>query len=642
MRRILTTLFSTILLCAAGAAAARAYVLIPKPQRIIKEGASIKIDPAKVVLSDAMQKHDPRIVEGLREFFPKLTFGKRPAKPAPGAVFIHAATEMDAFAKEQCAAMGCAGINPAKFGAQEYFLGVRNAGGAAVVLILFKREKTENGVGDSYGEYYATRTLKQLYAGGAIPEISIRDWPETAVRGVLEGFYGKPWPDANRNTLIPWMGDLKMNIFLYTPKDDAKLRFGWRLKLSGKELEEVRALNEFAAGHFVKYCWSLSPGMSINFSSEKDQKSAYFKYKSVLEKGVRCFTIAFDDVGPTLSPYDRGKFATYWEGQMSFVNKVIGKLMDEYPDATFAFAPNDYWAELCHDSEYLRYVGEHLDKRLSIGWTGNKIIPPTVTPEDAKYYEYYIKRKPFLGDNYPVSDNITKDGGRISLGPLRGRDPRLHRYIRGFTANGAPLPEASKPAFMTIADFTWNPYNYDPDESWLRATKLIAGEDKYDTFFFFSKQSESGFIWPYEAMDLFEQTRAVLMAFQKKPDYKMEDRAPALRKTLERFAGIDREMETIRNPNNAALLDEIGAWIVKLNMYGDVGLKTLDLLERKYKGETVSAAEIDAVEKEWQEGEQNKAVITEMVMTNFLKPSLALLRGQEPPKPEKFKSLLSN
>jgi hyaluronoglucosaminidase len=634
--------FTAALFLAAFCAAAQAFVLMPAPQKILKQGGMIKIDPAKVVVSDRIAKDDPRIIAALKEIFPKLTIGKAPAKPATGSVFIHAAASPDAFVKQNCAAMGCAGINLSGFGPQEYFLGVRNNGGAASILILFKRTKTENGVADCYGEYYATRTLKQLVANGAVPEISIRDWPEFNVRGVLEGFYGKPWPDANRIAMIPWMGDLKMNIYLYTPKDDEKLRFGWRVPLSKKELQKVHDLNKMAADHFVKYCWSLSPGVSINFSSTKDMKSAYNKYKSALDQGVRCFTIAFDDVGPNLSPYDKGKFATYWEGQVSFVNIVIGKLMDEYPDATFAFVPNDYWGSLARGSEYLRYVGEHLDKRLSVGWTGNEIIPLTVFPEDAKLFAYFIKRKPFLGDNYPVSDNITKVGGRISIAPLRSRDPRLFRYVAGFAANGAPLPESSKPAFMTIADYTWNPFAYDPDESWLRATKLIAGEDKFDTFLFFSKQTESGFIWPYDAMDLFEQTRAIVMAFQKKPDYTMAAAAPALRKTFTRFSNIDTEMATIRNPYNAALLDELEQWILKLKMYGTVGLKTLDLLEKKSGGGGVSEADVAAVEKEWRDGEKNTSVMTEMVMSNFMKQALALLSDQEPPKPDKLKTLMSN
>lgn len=624
------------------AAAADAYVLLPAPQRILKEGKPVKIDAGKVVVSEAVSSHDPRVLNGLKEIFPALTVGaSRAASPAPGSVFIHAAETIDDFADANFPELKCSGVDPASFGPQEYFLGIRNAGGAVNVLILFKHAKVENGVSEYYGEYYATRTLKQLFENGTLPEISIHDWPDFHARGVLEGFYGKPWPDQPRLDMLPWMGDYKFNIFLYTPKDDHKLRLGWRLSLSEKELAEVKYINDLAAGHFVKYCWSLSPGMSISFSSDKDMKAAYRKYKSVLEVGVRCFTLAFDDVSPVLGPGDRDKFATYEEGQAAFTNKVVGRLLDEYPDATFAFVPNDYWGNLARESESLRYIGAHLDPRISIGWTGAKIIPDTVTPADAEFYAYYIKRQPFLGDNYPVTDNITLMGGRLSLGPLRGRDARLFRYVKGFAANASPLPETSKPAFLTIADYTWNPFGYDETRSWINTCKIIAGE-KYETFDFFSKQSESSFIWRYDAMDLFEQTRAVLMAYQKKPDYDMKTAAADLRKTFTRFAGIDKEMEAIRNPGNSAMLDEMKLWIGKLKMYGVVGNKALDLLERSFAGEKVPAAEIDAVEAEWKKGEENKATMTEMVGYNFILQSIALLRGQAPPAPEKLKTLMTD
>jgi hyaluronoglucosaminidase len=620
---------------------ADAYVLLPTPQKILKQGAPVKIDARKVVVSAAIGAHDPRVLKGLKEIFPALTVGKRPASPAPGSVYIHVAEKADDFANKTFPDLKCWGADPAAFGPQEYFLGIRKSGGALDVLILFKHAHTENGVSEYYGEYYATRTIKQLFENDTLPEIAILDWPDFQVRGVLEGFYGKPWLKQPRLAMLPWMGDYKFNIYLYTPKDDNKLRLGWRVSLSEKELAEVKNINDLAADHFVKYCWSLSPGMSINFSSDKDMKAAYRKYKSVLEVGVRCFTIAFDDVGPVLSPTDRGKFATYWEGQVAFTNRVVGKLLEEYPDATFAFVPNDYWGNLARESESLRYLGAHLDQRISIGFTGSKIIPDTVTPADAQLYTYYIKRQPFLGDNYPVTDNITLAGGRLSLGPLRGRDARLFRYVRGFAANASPLPETSKPAFLTIADYTWNPFAYDETRSWINTCKIIAG-GKYETFDFFSKQSESSFIWKYDAMDLFEQTRAALMAYQKKPDYDMKASAAALNKTFARFAGIDKEIESIRNPGNSAMLDEMKLWIQKLKMYGDVGLKVVAMLDRSYTGEKVSAVEIDAVEAEWKKGEENKAVMTEMVGSNFILQSLALLRGQALPAPEKLKTLMSD
>mgnify|MGYP001494946806 CR=1 FL=1 len=618
---------------------AAAYVLLPQPRNIIKEGQAITVDAGKVVVSTAIDSHDKRVLNGLKEIFPGLKVGD--AAPS-GGVFIHAAETMDAFAKKYCGDMGCENIDPGAFGPQEYFLGIIEDGGIVNILILFKHGYIEKGVGEYYGEYYATRTLKQLFENGTLPEISIHDWPDFEIRGVLEGFYGKPWPDDSRLEMLPWMADYKFNIYLYTPKDDHKLRIGWRSSLSEKELREIKELNDIAYNGYMKYCWSLSPGININFSSEKDMKAAYRKFKSVLEIGVRCFSLAFDDVGPNLSPNDRGKFDTYWEGQVKFSNRVIGKLWEEFPDATFAFVPNDYWGNLAPESESLRYLGENLDRRFTIGWTGNKIIPETVVAEDAVFYEYYIKRKPLLGDNYPVTDNITLAGGRLSMGPLRGRDGRLYRYVSGFVANGSPLPETSKPAFLTIADYTWNSMGYDADESWLKTCKLMFGEDSYEPFMFFSKQSESSFIWKYDAVDLFEKTRAVIRAYQNLPDYNMKDRAPALRELFRRFSNISGELEATRNEVNSKMLDEMPLWITKLEDYGNLGLRVLDMIEERHAGGDVYATDIDILEADWRKAEENKAVMTKMVMHNFLNTSIALLRDEGIPEPEKLKTLMTD
>jgi len=641
MKRLFFYLLAISAILSVTSTSAFSYVISPKPKKILFEGGPVYFDTDKAVASSALKNHDPRILDSLEEIFPALTVAGAPFAPEPGGIFIYVADSRDEFVENNCPKMFCSTIYPDTFGPQEYFLGIKKAKDHVAVLIIFNRNEVENGVGDSYGAYYATKTLKQLVGAGSAPEIAVHDWPDFGVRGILEGFYGKPWPDDGRLDMVDWMSDYKFNIFLYTPKDDHKLRFGWRLKLTDKELEEVKYINELASDNYVRYCWSLSPGVSINYSSEKDMKNAYFKFKSVIEgAGVKCFSLAFDDVGPTLTPYDQENYDTYWAAQVDFTNRVLGKLMDEYPDVTFAFVPNDYWGSLAMDSEYLRYVGEHLDQRLSIGWTGDEIAPDRIVAEDAEFYTRFIRRPPFLGDNFPVLDNVDRDSGRLALGPLTGRDPRLYRYVKGFAGNAMPLPLSSKPAYVTVADFAWNPFDYDAETSWVNAMKSLAGENYYEPLLFFAQQSRSSLIWKYDALELHERTRAVIRAMQDLPHYNMEECAPPLREMLRRFSGIGKELDQLRHGDLAGMLDEMQAWIDKLEAYGNVGLEALDLLEAKHSGGDIDAAQIDEVEKEWQKVEENKVVITRMVMHNFLKKSIALLRDEEVPEDEKLNSLL--
>lgn len=612
--------------------AARAYVLLPTPQKILFQGDTLPVGNEPIAVSSTIGD-DARILNSLKQIFNNTIVTPDPMSKQNKGVVVYAADKSDATTKSLCEKMLCADIDPAAMPAQGYFLGIRKIDGRVVVLILFSKP---------HGAFYATKTLKQLYENNSLPEISIHDWPDFEARGILEGFYGEPWPAAKRTAMIPWMADYKFNGYMYAPKDDHKIRFGWRVGFTEKELDRFKRDADLARENFVQYCWELSPGININFSNTDDLKRAYKKFKSIIDgAGIDCIILAFDDVGFALTSGDQGKFATYWEAQISFTNKLMGKLLEDYPALRVAFVPNDYWGNLVEESEYLRYVGEHLDPRLQFGWTGSKIIPETVTPADAQLYEYYIKRKPFLGDNYPVTDNVTK-GGRLSLGPLRGRDPALFRYVSGYAANAMPLPEASKPAFLTIADYTWNPFAYDAETSWKNAARVLGGDTGADALLFFFKQNESSLIWKYDALELFEAVRGLLRAFKKMPDYDFATYATRCNALFARFAGIDAELGTLSSPENAAMLDEMAPWIQKLKQYGELGQRTAALLESKYNGKAPAAADIDALEADWKTTEQNTATVTKMVMFNFMLRSLAALRDQPEPTAAQYKSLMTD
>lgn len=616
-------------LTAVSATAARGYTLVPTPQQVLREAGRITIDETKIVLSSKFKTQDPRVLRSLQAIFPKAVLSDQEYADVPGGVLIVAENSQDAI-DAACQDAVCEQAKPEDLPKQGYFLHVANQKDFALVLIGFNGEM---------GEFYATKTLKQLYENGTLPEITIRDWPDFEARGILEGFYGKPWPADKRLALIPWMADYKFDSYMYAPKDDNKTRFSWRSSFSDGDLRRLKEIADASRENFVQFCWELSPGLSAVYSSQKDIVFAYKKFKAVIGAGIDCIVLAFDDVGYNLLPADLGKFSTYWDAQMQFTNKLFGKLLEEYPKLRVAFVPNDYWGNLVEESEYLRYVGAHLDPRAQFGWTGNQIIPTTVMPEDAKMYEFYIQRKPFLGDNYPVTDNVNA-GGRLSLGPLRGRDPRLFRYVSGYAANAMPLPEASKPAFITIADYTWNPFAYDDDISWNKAMSVMGGDKGKDALMFFAKQSESSFIWKYDAIELFEDTRGILRGFQKLPDYSFDDYYKKCDALFSRYAGIETELKGVATPSTTPMIDEMQNWITKLEDYGVIGKETIVMLRTKYGGGDVPADKIDALEAKWNKAEENKAVMTKMVFFHFMQRALAVLRGQPEPKLEEFRSIM--
>ena len=78
---------------------------------------------------------------------------------------------------------------------------------------------------DERGAFYGIQTLRQLIespaaAGGKLPFVTVTDYPDLPLRGVVEGFYGTPWSHEVRLSLIDFYGRNKMNCYLYGPKDD--------------------------------------------------------------------------------------------------------------------------------------------------------------------------------------------------------------------------------------------------------------------------------------------------------------------------------------------------------------------------------------------------------------------------------------
>ncbi|MEW5947044.1 MAG: beta-N-acetylglucosaminidase domain-containing protein [bacterium] len=609
-----------------------AYVLMPSPQKLVEGEGVVRINPGAVFVSSGVKDHDRRAVRALTELFPGAGFTDKPvsALPAGSALIVSSIAED---LPEATGGGVPAGLSERQY-AQSYSLRVKPEGEGRVLV--------EITAAAPMGEFYALKTLKQLAAGaGEFPSVTIHDYPVFEGRGILEGFYGEPWEGEKRKAMIRWMADYKFNHYLYAPKDDPKLRFSWRMSYSEKELDEIGALAELARENFVDYCTSISPGISINFSREKDFELIVRKMKSVLDRGVNCVALAFDDVNPVLTPLDRGKFKTYWEGQVKFANRFIEAILEHKPGAEVGFVPNDYWGELCETSESLRYTGRHLDPRYTIGWTGNKIIPETVTPSDARYYEFFIRRTPILGDNYPVTDSVSTAGGRISLGPLRGRDPRLHKFISGYTANAMPLPYTSKPAYVTIADYTWNPYGYEPERAAADAWKALAGEARYEPFLFFSEQNASSFIWDHEAVELSEAARAFWMAYDGEFDYDFAEAEAALMKILRRFSTIGAELERAANPETAGIIEEMKPWIDKLTAYGRAGLIAAEQLSARFHGRNVDGGKLAELETLYAEAEKSKAVVTKTIMTNFLNRSVAALKDQPVPEEIPFRTIMT-
>ena len=92
------------------------------------------------------------------------------------------------------------------------------------------------------GGFYALQTLRQLASGGALPCCTVEDSPDVPLRGVVEGFYGRPWGTEGRLDLMDFMGRYKMNCFIYGPKDDPYHQGRWKEEYPADRIADFRRL----------------------------------------------------------------------------------------------------------------------------------------------------------------------------------------------------------------------------------------------------------------------------------------------------------------------------------------------------------------------------------------------------------------
>ncbi len=438
--------------CPSGAPIPAPPRLIPAPRSVFAWGEEVPVATVSVRGADAIEAAEVATMAAAR--------GLDVVDDGALRVEFHPAEAWSLLA-DACAFPGVTG---------SYYLAVSRDERGAVASVFAP---------DAAGRFHALKTLKQMIRRGEQPAVrvaTILDRPAMPIRGVIEGFYGDPWAPEARLTLIPLLADLKMNVFAYAPKGDWGISALWKAPLSEEDAARIRGVSEAASRQRMRVCWEVRPVLLLVFSSEEDFEAILAKFRAIASNGADCLILAFDDTEKFFYDEDQQVYDSYIEGLVDFANRLGQALRAEMPDAMLVFVPRDYWLNAPDAGTDLAYLGAHLDPVWEVAWTGNDIVSASITAADADAYEAVVRRKPFFGDNFPVTDDAHKTGV-LNLGPLTGRSPDLATGVSGVAYNASPLAFASLPGIATGADFAWNPDAYDPTRSLGAAALWIAGED---------------------------------------------------------------------------------------------------------------------------------------------------------------------
>ncbi|MFE9451260.1 beta-N-acetylglucosaminidase domain-containing protein [Streptomyces sp. NPDC006739] len=340
---------------------------------------------------------------------------------------------------------------------------------------------------DPDGAFHAAQTLAQLVrpvgspaARTALPAVRVRDWPATASRGVVEGFYGTPWSQRDRLDQLDFAARWKLDTYLYSPKYDPYLRDRWRDPYPADRLAELRALARRAADDHVSFVYALSPGPSVCYSSASDAAALIAKFRQLWDgAGVRAFAVPLDDIGVDrfncardAAVYGTGRGAV-GRAQADLLNKVRRQFLAPRTGAApLITVPTEY--DGARASAYKTALAGGLDRDVTVMWTGPLVVSPSLTAAQAREAAVLYGHQVMVWDNYPVNDYTATD---LLLGPYTGRDRSLPGAVAGVLANPMAQAAASEPALFSVAAYAWNPAAYRPADALDAGLAALAGGD---------------------------------------------------------------------------------------------------------------------------------------------------------------------
>jgi hyaluronoglucosaminidase len=288
-----------------------------------------------------------------------------------------------------------------------------------------------------------------------------------AHRGIVEGFYGPPWSHADRLWFLERMGRWGLNRYLHAPKDDPRHRAQWRDPYPGDAMDEFRELVERAGRAGVDAGFAISPGLSIQYSSERDLVALTDKFAGFRALGARFFGLCLDDVPTRLvHPSDRQAFGSLGAAHAAVARTVAEGLGG---DALLWVVPTDYLGT--EGTDYLEELAAGLPPEIEIGWTGRTVVSPSIVADEARRRAATLGRRLLVWDNYPVADGPMRN--MLHLGPFVGRDAGLAEYVSGLMLNPMQHARTSAVAVHTAAAYLRDPEAYDPEEAWRAALEEL-------------------------------------------------------------------------------------------------------------------------------------------------------------------------
>lgn len=257
--------------------------------------------------------------------------------------------------------------------------------------------------------------------------------------GIVEGFFGPQWPEADRKSYAEFLARAGGDFYIYAPKQDPHLRKKWREPWDEDYIQKLRTYAHTFHSHNTQFGVGFSPFGLGTVLTEEDKNALAEKLTILNNLGIDLLGLFFDDM-PVTENLARTQIECLKVVRHSFKNQII-------------FCPSFYTPDPILDKVFGKRPENYLEdvsvipQDVSIAWTGPKVISPEIPAEHLKEVTNTLKRKPFIWENLFANDG-PKNCKLLKLRPFTGRDAETAEWSEAFGFNMMNQPQLSKITYL--------------------------------------------------------------------------------------------------------------------------------------------------------------------------------------------------
>jgi len=225
------------------------------------------------------------------------------------------------------------------------------------------------------------------------------------VRGLVEGFYGKPYSKLQRDILLRYISKMHEGTYMYAPKNDVFHRLRWRDEYPAELWNELTSGMTLARSLGVRFIFGISP-----WGFRSDEVSLLRKKAlTAMGAGAAGVAVLFDDIPQQAD-------ASLARRQLQFVTEALD---DISPPPLLC--PSIYCSELLdilRGEEYLEAWRENSPSGWPVLWTGDMVVSSEIDRSDVETARSHLGALPVIWDNLLADDYCLR---RIFLGDPSSR-----------------------------------------------------------------------------------------------------------------------------------------------------------------------------------------------------------------------------